>query len=143
MRGLPKRCDLAMDGRCASAGSHSKLETSDGVTELVKWIAMWADMKLVTSQTIFVDDFEEDGVGKCVKGEWYGLSGIGMITTSHIAVHYWPCLYYYQISVSSCKQYDHLDIVDKIENYMCCKSIMSSKLEYNPENNFYVCGRIR
>jgi S-adenosylmethionine/arginine decarboxylase-like enzyme len=87
------------------------MNTPEGISEFLGLVAEWSKMEVVTTQSINIDDPKD--------GEWYGLSGLAMIKTSHIAFHIWPHYEsYYMFDLSSCKEFDPDELSKHIQDHL-------------------------
>jgi S-adenosylmethionine/arginine decarboxylase-like enzyme len=126
MKGLPLRFNLMLNGYVAPEG-RNLMNTEHGIAQFLKMVAMWADMDVVTTQTINLED--------PVDGEWYGLTGLAMIKTSHIAFHIWPHYdSYYFFDISSCKPFDPNKLREEIELYLGQPCEWQQSLSHTPVN---------
>ena len=84
-------------------------------------------MQIVTTQSINLED--------PVDGEWYGLSGLAMIKTSHIAFHIWPHYdSYYMFDLSSCKAFDPDALLLNIGLYLGQHPEWHNFTQYTPKD---------
>ena len=124
-KGLPVRFNLMINGYVGE-GRREELNTVEGINLFLRKVCEWADMKLITTQTINLDDAINDG-------DWYGLSGLAMIATSHVAFHIWPTYdSYYMFDISSCKSFSPDDLIAKIEEYFEHKCEWNSYQDFTP-----------
>ena len=124
MKGLPSRYNLMLNGFVGEK-FREEINTEAGIAKFLKFVATVADMKMVTSQTINIEDATD--------GEWFGLSGLAMIATSHIAFHIWPSYKsYFMFDISSCKPFDVRKLVQDIEDYLEADITFESHKEYVP-----------
>ena len=126
MKGLPLRFNLMTNGYVAEY-MRREMNTEAGIANFLKMVAMWANMDVVTTQTINLEDPTD--------GEWYGLTGLAMIKTSHIAFHIWPHYEsYYFFDISSCKPFDPDALRKEIEIYLGQPSEWYQALNHTPIN---------
>lgn len=126
MKGLPLRYNLMMNGYVGE-DMRREMNTEAGIAHFLKMVAMWASMDVVTTQTINLEDPKD--------GEWYGLTGLAMIKTSHIAFHIWPHYdSYYFFDISSCKPFDKKMLMQEIELYLGMPCEWHESCEHRPVN---------
>lgn len=124
MEGLPSRYNLMLNGFIGT-NMREEMATEAGVAKFLKYTADVADMKLITQLTVDIED-ATDGV-------WFGLSGLAMIATSHIAIHLWPSLKsYFMFDISSCKPFDIRKITFDIQSYLEASIDFEAHKEYTP-----------
>jgi len=110
LKNLPLRFNLMLNG-FVGANKREELNTEAGLAKFLRYVAKCAEMKLITQMTVNIEDATD--------GEWYGLSGLAMIATSHIAMHVWPSYdTYYMFDISSCKPFSEIDLIKDIEDYL-------------------------
>jgi S-adenosylmethionine/arginine decarboxylase-like enzyme len=124
MTGLPIRFNLMMNGRVGPA-MRPEMNTPAGIDKFLAFVAEKSGMTIVTTQSINLDDPND--------GEWYGLTGLAMIKTSHIAFHIWPHYdSYYMFDISSCKPFNPESLREEIEAYLAHQSEWHEFTQYAP-----------
>lgn len=125
-KGLPLRFNLMMNGYVGK-NKIEEMNSVEGINLFLKNVCKWSDMKMITTQTINLDDAINDG-------DWYGLSGLALISTSHVAFHIWPTYNsHYMFDISSCKPFDAEVLKKQIEDYLEFESEWSKYVEYSPK----------
>ncbi len=89
-----------------SKGTLDSTLTVDQVTDLINNLVKALNMKYVETMPI-------NPVVGYEPNEHPGVSGVGIITTSHIAIHTWDNTLDYQLDIYSCKTFekDNIDLV--------------------------------
>ena len=79
-------------------GQLDRVLTVEDVTNLINELVQALDMKYVETMPI-------NPVVGYEPNEYPGVSGVGIITTSHIAIHTWDKTMQYQLDIYSCKTF--------------------------------------
>jgi S-adenosylmethionine/arginine decarboxylase-like enzyme len=89
-----------------SKGTLNEKLTTDQVKDLIDKLVIALDMR-------YVEGMPMNPVVGYEPNEYPGVSGVGIITTSHIAIHTWDDSLDYQLDIYSCKAFekDSIDLV--------------------------------
>tara|TARA_R100001480_G_scaffold108171_1_gene109985 strand:+ start:128 stop:523 length:396 start_codon:yes stop_codon:yes gene_type:complete len=89
-----------------SKGTLNEKLTIEEVTDLINKLVVALDMR-------YVEGMPMNPVVGYEPNEYPGVSGVGIITTSHIAIHTWDDSLDYQLDIYSCKTFekDSIDLV--------------------------------
>ena len=91
-------------------GKLNQLLTVEDVTNLINELVQALNMKYVETMPI-------NPVVGYEPNEHPGVSGVGIITTSHIAIHTWDKTNEYQLDIYSCKNFTNNIIQSVIKKY--------------------------
>lgn len=86
---------------------NADLITEHAVTYFLNRLVKMIDMEMFVPPIVKVDTNPDNS----------GISGICMITTSHISLHHWDRKKYISFDCYSCKNFDHDFIINMLEIY--------------------------
>lgn len=76
-------------------------------------------------------------MGKIVSNDEGGITGIAVISTSHIAIHTWPEESAARFDVDSCRTFDSKDVVDTIKKFFESSDILYENYSYETSGKFF------
>ncbi len=71
-----------------------------------------------------------------IKGELAGITGMCIVSESHISIHTWPEKNYFSFDIFSCSDFDVNKVVDIVEEVFLAKEIYSEIIERGLKINF-------
>ncbi len=71
-----------------------------------------------------------------IKGELAGITGMCVVSESHISIHTWPEKNYFSFDIFSCSDFDVNKVVGIIEEVFLAKEIYSEIIERGLKINF-------
>lgn len=103
---FPFRYALMLDGYSRKEGCLNKVSQLEA---LVREVAKRANMAILHMSSSDVG-MDVKQLGRDPIPEEAGYSVLGLISTSHIALHTWPKLKYFMFDIASCKRFNRSDI---------------------------------
>ncbi len=83
--------------------------TVDEVKKIINSLVKTLNMK-------YVETMPTNPMVAYEPNEHCGVTGVGIITTSHIIIHTWDYTKYFQADVYSCKNFDEKEVVELIKS---------------------------
>lgn len=99
----------------------SKLKDSKSIKNLLNSLPGYFGMHVLKSASLH--KVASDGYP-----DW-GLSGFVLLYESHISVHTWPEAGYVSMDVYSCKDFDHVAVLNYLRNYWNCRKMVTKVIK--------------
>lgn len=105
---------LILDGYVKDA----KVFDAPTLTEMFHSLVRALDMQLLLGPTFIEVPLDETKLSSDVFRDEGGITGVAVISTSHIAIHCWPLRRYFSCDVFSCKEFDVAKAMGVLHEFM-------------------------